>query len=43
MKINNKRELQNIANNHSAGIVYQDFIKTYREFTNDQYIYIFLH
>ena len=27
MKINNKRELQNIAINHSADIDYQDFIK----------------
>ena len=30
MKINNKRELQNIAINHSADIDYQDFIKIYR-------------
>ena len=33
MKINNKRELQNIAINHSADIDYQDFIKIYREWT----------
>ena len=31
MKINNKRELQNIAINHSADINYQDFINIYRE------------
>ena len=30
-KINNKRELQNIAIYHSADIDYQDFIKIYRE------------
>ena len=30
MKINNKRELQNIAINHYADIDYQDFIKIYR-------------
>ena len=30
MKINNKRELQNIANNHSADIDYKDFVKIYR-------------
>ena len=30
MKINNKRELQNIEINHSADIDYQDFIKIYR-------------
>ena len=33
MKINNKRELQNIAINHSADIDYGDFIKTYRDYT----------
>ena len=31
MKINNKRELQNIAINHSADIDYQDFKNIYRE------------
>ena len=31
MKINNERELQNIAINHSADIDYKDFIKNYRE------------
>ena len=31
MKINNKRELQNIATNNSADIDYRDFIKMYRE------------
>ena len=35
MKINNKRELQNIAINHSADIDYKDFIKIYRECTKD--------
>ena len=29
-KLNNKRELQNIANYHSADIDYKDFIKIYR-------------
>ena len=33
IKINNKRELQNIAFNHSADIDYQDLIKIYRECT----------
>ena len=33
MKINNKRELQNIAINHSADIDHQDFKKLYRECT----------
>ena len=35
MKINNKRELQNIAINHSADIDYKDFIKIYRECTKE--------
>ena len=37
MKINNKRELQNVAVNHSADIDYQDFIKIYRECTEEPY------
>ena len=37
MKINNKRELQNIAINHSADIAYKDFIKIYRECTKELY------
>ena len=31
MKINNKRELQNIAINHSADIDYNDFVRICRE------------
>ena len=34
-KINNKRELQNIAINHSADIDYNDFMKIYRECTKE--------
>ena len=37
MKTNNKRELQNIAINHSADIDYQDFIKIYRECAREPY------
>ena len=37
MKINNKRELQNIAIYHSADIDYQDFIKNYRDCTKEPY------
>ena len=40
MKINDKRELQNIANNHSADIDYQDSIKTYRECTKKPYNFL---
>ena len=35
MKIYNKRELQNIAVNHSVDIDYKDFMKVYRECTKD--------
>ena len=37
MKINNKRELQNVAFNRSADIGYQDFIKIYKESTKEPY------
>ena len=40
MKINNKRELQNIATNHSADIDYKDFIKIYRECTKEPYSFL---
>ena len=40
MKINNRRELQNIAINHSADIDYQDFIKIYRECTKEPYNFL---
>ena len=33
MKISNRKELQNIAINHSADIDYKDFMKIYRECT----------
>ena len=37
MKINNKRELQNIATNHSVDSDYNSFIKIYRECTKEPY------
>ena len=40
MKNNNKRELQNIAINYSAGIDYQHFIKIYREHTKEPYNFL---
>ena len=40
MKINNKRELQNIAINHSADIDYQDFKKIYRECTKELFNFL---
>ena len=40
MKINNKRELQNIAISHSADIDYKDFIKIYRDCTKEPYNFL---
>ena len=40
MKINNRRELQNIATNHSADIDYKDFMKIYRECTKEPYSFL---
>ena len=40
MKINNKKELPNIADTHSTNIDYQDFIKIYRECTKQPYNFL---
>ena len=40
MKINNNRELQNIAINHSADIDYKDFMKIYRECTKKPFSFL---
>ena len=40
MKINNKKELQNIAINHSADIDYKDFMKIYRKYTSEPYSFL---
>ena len=39
-KLNNKRELQNIAINHSADIDYKDFVKIYRDCTKRPYNFL---
>ena len=39
-KINNKRELRNIAANHSADIYYNNFVKIYRECTKEPYFFL---
>ena len=39
-KLNNKRELQNIAINHSADIDYNDFIKIHRQSTKDPFNFL---
>ena len=40
MKINNKRELQNIAISHSADIDYKDFVNNYRECTKEPFSFL---
>ena len=40
MKINNRKELQNIAINHSEDIDYKDFMKIYRECTKEPYYFL---
>ena len=40
MKINNQKELQNIAINHSADIDYKDFMKIYRKYTSEPYSFL---
>ena len=40
MKINNKRELQNVAINHSADLDYNSVIKIYRECTKEPYNFL---
>ena len=40
MKINNRKELQNIAINHSADIDYNDFLRIYRECTRKPYSFL---
>ena len=39
-KLNNKRELQNIAINHLADIDYDDFIKIYRQSTKGPFNFL---
>ena len=40
MKIHNKRELQNVATNHSADIDYKDFMNIYKKSTSEQYSFL---
>ena len=40
MKIHNRRELQQIAINHSADIDYKDLIKIYRNCINEPYSFL---
>ena len=40
MKINNRRELQNISINHYADIDYNNFVKIYRKCTKESYSFL---
>ena len=40
MKVSNRKELQNIAINHSADIDYQNFMKIYRACTREPYSFL---
>ena len=40
MKIHNKRELQQVAINHAVEINYKDFVKIYRNCTNEPYSFL---
>ena len=40
MKINSRKELQNIAINHSADIDYNDFVTIYREYKIKPYSFL---
>ena len=40
MKIPNKRELQQIALNHSSDIEFKDFVKTYKKCTVEPYSFL---
>ena len=40
MKIPNKRELQQVAINHSSVIDFKDFVKIYKKCTDDPYSFL---
>ena len=42
MKIHDGRELQNLAKNHSVDIDYKDFLKIYRNYTNEPYSFFII-
>ena len=42
MKINNRKELQNIATDHFADIDYKDFMKIYRECTREPFNFLII-
>ena len=43
VRLNNKRELQNIATNHSVDIDYQDYKKIYKECTKEPFNFLTIY
>ena len=43
MKISNKREVQQIASNHSSDIDFKDFMKLYKEYTKEPDLFLVNH
>ena len=43
MKINDRKELQNIAINYSEDIDYKDFVKIYEEYTRKPYSFMTIY
>ena len=42
MKIQSKKELQNIAQENSGDIDFKDFLKSYKDYTSELYIYMII-
>ena len=40
MKIPNKRELQQVASNHSSVIDFKDLMKLYKDYTKEPYLFL---
>ena len=40
MKFTNKKELQQIASNHSSDIHFKDFMKLYKDYTKEPYLFL---
>ena len=40
IKIPNKREIQQIASNHSSDIDFKDFIKLYKDYNREPYLFL---
>ena len=43
IEISNKRELKNIAFNHSADIDYKDFVRIYRDCTKEPFFFLTIY